>query len=60
VNTERILADAEVAAVFLRALIDKGIPMNAAVSLTSSYLSSYKFAQSINDEPKKPWEDPDS
>ena len=56
-STERILVDAEVAAVFLRALIDKGIPMAAAVTLTSSYLSSHTIADSYKDRPKEPWED---
>ena len=55
-NTERILADAEVAAVVLRALIDKGIPAPAAVQLTASYLSSYQIARAQQDEPRKPWE----
>jgi hypothetical protein len=57
-KTERILADAEVAAVFLRALIDKGVPMMAAVSLTSSYISSYQITQASKDEPREPWQEP--
>ena len=56
-STERILVDAEVAAVFLRALIDKGIPMAAAVNLTSSYLGSHTIADSWKDKPKEPWEE---
>lgn len=57
-NTERILADAEMAAIFLRALIDKGVPMMAAVSLTSSYISSYQITQASKDEPREPWQEP--
>lgn len=57
-KTERILADAEVAAVLLRALIDKGVPMMAAVSLTSSYISSYQITQASKDEPREPWQEP--
>lgn len=57
-KSERILADAEVAAVFLRALIDKGVPMMAAVSLTSSYISSYQITQASKDEPREPWQEP--
>lgn len=57
-KTERILADAEVAAVFLRALIDKGVPMMAAVNLTSSYISSYQITQASKDEPREPWQEP--
>lgn len=59
-KTERIIADAEIAAVYLRALIDKGVPMMAAVNLTSSYVSSYQITQASKDEPREPWKDPES
>jgi hypothetical protein len=55
-KTEQILADAEVAAVYLRALLDKGVPMPAAVPLTSSYAMAVRMAESSKEEPKKPWE----
>lgn len=55
-KTEKIIEDAEVAAVYLRALIDKGVPMMAAVSLTQSYVSANRISESAKDEPRKPWE----
>jgi hypothetical protein len=55
---EQIIADAEVAACYLRALVDKGVPMMAAIQLTSSYVSSYQITQASKDEPREPWEDP--
>lgn len=55
-KTEQILADAEVAAVYLRALLDKGVPMNAAVSLTGSYAIAVRCADAAKEEPRKPWE----
>ena len=56
-TTEKILEDAEIAATYLRALIDKGIPMSAAVPLTASYVQAHQITESQKDEPKKPWED---
>lgn len=56
ITAERILADAEIAATFLRALVDKGIPMAAAVQLTGGYLSSHQIAEAMKDKPKEPWE----
>lgn len=58
-KTEKILADAEIAATFLRALIDKGVPMMAAVSLTSSYITSHAITEASKDKPREPWEDSD-
>jgi len=58
VKTEKIIADAEVAAVFLRALTDKGVPMNAAIQLTCSYLSSARIIEAAGEEPREPWQDP--
>ncbi|HEY9465851.1 MAG TPA: hypothetical protein VIR54_22305 [Vicinamibacterales bacterium] len=57
-KTEQILADAEVAAIYLRALIDKGVPMMAAVSLTSSYVHACRFTDEAKREPREPWQDP--
>ncbi len=56
INTEQILADAEVAALFFRALVDKGVQPYHAASLTSSYVSSRQLSRASNEEPKKPWE----
>ncbi len=55
--TEKVLEDAEIAATYLRALIDKGVPMVAAVSLTSSYVQAHQITESQKSEPKKPWEE---
>lgn len=55
-NTEKIIADAEIAACYFRALCDKGVPAMAAVSLTSSYVSAHQLSRSANEEPRKPWE----
>lgn len=56
-KTEKILEDAEVAAVYLRALIDKGVPMVAAVNLTSSYVTSIRFTEASKEAPREPWQD---
>jgi hypothetical protein len=58
IETERILEDAEIAAMFLRALVDKGVNMNAAVSLTCSYMSSVMMGRRMDDKPDEPWKDP--
>jgi len=55
-TVERILADAEIAATYFRALCDKGVPAMAAVSLTSSYVSGHIISRGANEEPRKPWE----
>jgi len=55
-KTEHIIEDAEIAAVYLRALIDKGVPVMAAVSLASSYVSARQITDRGNDEPKAPWQ----
>ncbi len=53
---EQIIAHAEIAATFLRSLTDKGVPMSAAVPLTSSYLQTVAITESVNRNPKEPWE----
>jgi hypothetical protein len=55
-KTEQILADAEIAAVYLRALLDKGVPMSAAVTLTGNYALAVRCSEAAKEEPKKPWE----
>jgi hypothetical protein len=55
-DTERILEDAELAAIFFRALVAKGIETYHAASMTSSYLSSRLIARMHTDKPKEPWE----
>jgi len=56
IPTERILEDAEVAAMYLRSLIERGVPMVAAVTLTSSYVQSRQFVEAGKDKPREPWE----
>lgn len=56
-KTEQILADAEVAACYLRALTDRGVPMMAAVSLTCSYVSSKQIVDRGSDSPREPWQE---
>ncbi len=56
VTTEDILADAEVAATYFRALLDKGMLPPAALELTRSYVQAYQFSRLSNEEPRKPWE----
>ena len=56
VPTDKILEDAEVAAIYLRALITKGVPMLPAVQLTSSYVSARQITDSQKDKPREPWE----
>jgi hypothetical protein len=60
ITMEQVLADAQVAAAYLRALIDQKIPMPSAVSLTQSYCSAKLLSDRGNDEPREPWKDPDS
>lgn len=55
-KAEKVLADAEIAACYLRALLDKGVPMIAAVQLTSSYCSALLISEKGDDKPKPPWE----
>jgi hypothetical protein len=54
IPTDTILEDAEIAAIYLRALLAKDVPMMAAVSLTSSYVSSQQITRASNQEPPIP------
>lgn len=54
IQTEQIIEDAEVAAIYLRSLLAKDVPMMAAVSLTSSYVSSCQITRASNQEPPLP------
>ena len=54
-KTELILEDAETAAVYFRALCDKGVPVQASVSLTASYVSANQITRAQREEPKEPW-----
>jgi hypothetical protein len=56
IPTEKVIEDAEVAALYLRQLLDKGVPMMAAVSLTQGYISARQITGSQNDKPREPWE----
>jgi hypothetical protein len=57
-TTEKILAHAEMAAIYFRALVDKGVPAQAAVQLTCSYVGSVVISQAGNEGPREPWQDP--
>lgn len=56
-KTEVILAHAELAATYFRALVDKGVPVDSAVSMTSSYVSSTILSERYGKPPQEPWED---
>lgn len=56
ISTETVLADAEIAAQYLRALTDKGIAMSAAIALTSSYIQTLVLVRAGQQKPKEPWE----
>jgi hypothetical protein len=53
---DRILADAEIAAAYFRALCDKGVSPGHAVSLTTSYISTVVIARISAERPREPWE----
>lgn len=55
-TTEKIIADAELAACYFRALLANGVPMQAAVSLTGNYVVAHRMGEASRDEPKPPWE----
>lgn len=55
-KTEQILEDAEMAATFLRTLISKGVPSQAAIIITSAYISSTISAREATRPPQEPWE----
>lgn len=57
-NTEKILAHADLTACYFRALVDKGVPMVAAIQLTSSYVSSCQIVENSNQPPREPWQGP--
>jgi hypothetical protein len=52
---EAILAHAEIAASYLRTLLENGVAMASAVSMTSSYISSLQFIEWGSTAPKEPW-----
>ena len=53
---EQVLEDAELAASYLRALTEKGVPAQAAMFLTSSYLGTVVGERIRGEQPKPPWE----
>lgn len=55
-TTEKIIADAELAACYFRALLANGVPMQAAVPLTSTYIAAHRMGEASKEEPKPPWE----
>lgn len=56
-TTEKIIADAEVAACYLRTLLANGVPMFAAIQLTSSYVSAKLISDRGDSPPREPWQD---
>lgn len=56
IKAEQIMDDAEVAAIFFRALCEKGVAVSAAVALTSSYLMSVVNQRAYHEKPREPWE----
>ena len=56
ITVEQIIEDAEVAAVYFRAIVDKGVPMLAAIQLTSSYALAKRINDNQNEKPHEPWE----
>lgn len=56
--TERVLESAEIAAVYFRALVNRGVPAQHAVSLTSSFCCALVIAGAQQQEPQEPWETP--
>lgn len=59
-KTEKILEHAELAAIYFRALVDKGVPIRAATDLTSSYVHATIYAAASNEKPREPWQDPET
>lgn len=57
INTDEVLEDVEVAAIYFRGLIAKEIPTQIAAQLTSSYMLSHMNARENRKKPKEPWED---
>jgi hypothetical protein len=57
-TTEKIIADAEVAACYLRTLLANGVPMIAAIQVTSSYVSARLISERGESPPREPWQDP--
>lgn len=55
-TTEQIIKDAEIAALYLRTLVENGVSIYHAVSLTSSYITSLSFGDLNREKPKEPWE----
>lgn len=58
IKTEHVLETAEITAIYLRALTDKGIQPEHAVMLTASYISSLISTSARMQLPREPWENP--
>ena len=52
VDKAKILADADIGATYVLALIERGVPVSAAIGMASSYI----FACRASEEPREPWE----
>lgn len=57
VTIEKVLEHAEIAASYFRALVEKGVPAMAAVSLAGSYVSSVAIIEASGENPQEPWKD---
>lgn len=56
IDAEQIEQHAELGACFLRALLTKSIPIQAAVQLTQTYLMTRINIDVHQEKPKDPWE----
>jgi hypothetical protein len=54
-ETEQVISDAEKGALYLRTLVNEGVPMHAAVSMTQAYTSSLVMIRRDLEGPKLPW-----
>jgi hypothetical protein len=55
ITTEQIIEDAEISAAFLRACVERGVPLSAATTLTGQYLQTVVFARLGSEKPQEPW-----
>lgn len=52
-KAEEVMELAESAALFFRRLVDEGVPLSSAVTLTSSFVSSSILK--VGEKPVEPW-----
>ena len=56
IDPKEIEEHAELAAIFLRALLNKGVPLAGALQLAQTYVLTRINAEIQQQEPKPPWE----